>query len=107
MDYNKKILIIDDCKSVRGVLLKVIGELGFANVDATGSPKEALEILRTTDYDLVLIDWHMPEMEGLELFEIIKEEPEINKDLKSVMFTGENAREKVVLASKLPSWLSC
>lgn len=100
MDYNKKILVVDDCKIIRKILLKLLAELGFNQVDGTGSPKDALVLLRTINYELVLIDWHMPEMEGLELFEQMKQDPKISNTIKAVMITGENNREKVLKAIK-------
>ena len=91
-----KILIVDDSLTMRSVIKKTITASGF-NVgellDAS-SGKEALTILKDAWFDLVLTDYNMPEMDGLELITEMKKD-DILKDIPVVMITTEGSRQRV------------
>ena len=87
------ILIVDDEKNYPPVLSAVLEEEGFETLTAF-SGREALEILKNSDVDLVLTDMKMPFMDGIELLEHIKEK---DHALPVIMMTAYGTVEKAVL----------
>ena len=69
-----KVLVVDDSKAMQTILRRGLNDLGYSNLDikSCNDGAEALEIVRTWDPDLVLSDWHMPNMNGLQLIQAIK-----------------------------------
>ncbi len=88
------ILIVDDEKNYTLILSAVLEEEGFETYTAN-SGYEALEILETTDIDLILTDMKMPEMDGIELLKNVKQK---NPDLPVIMMTAYGTVEKAVEA---------
>ncbi|MDP6924027.1 MAG: response regulator [Candidatus Scalindua sp.] len=85
-----KILIIDDAKFTRTMLKKMIAEFGHETIEA-GNGREGLEKITGEDPDLVLTDILMPEMEGTELLELLRE---TNMDV-SVIVISANIQDSV------------
>ena len=70
-----RVMIIDDSKTMRTVIARTIKELGFEILEAANG-REALEqIVSAGAVDLCLVDWHMPEMSGLEFVEKVRAQP--------------------------------
>ncbi|MGD8894027.1 MAG: response regulator [Desulfobacterales bacterium] len=94
MAYN--ILIVDDSTPMRAVIKKIVKASGF-NVgeffEATNG-REALDILNEEWLDLVLTDYNMPDMNGLELVEEMNKDDHL-KSIPAVMITTEGSRERV------------
>lgn len=88
------ILIVDDEKNYPPILSAILKEEGFETLTAF-SGKEALEILKDSDVDLVLTDMKMPFMDGIELLERIKDK---DPDLPVIMMTAHGTVEKAVEA---------
>lgn len=88
------ILIVDDEKNYTLILSAVLEDEGFETLTAN-SGAEALEILSTSDVDLVLTDMKMPAMDGIDLLEHIKKE---DADLPVIMMTAHGTVEKAVEA---------
>jgi len=91
------ILVVDDEKNYLVVLRAFLSEEGYETLTAD-SAHEALEIVESTDLDLVLTDMKMPSMDGIELLRRIKE---IVPDLPVVMMTAYGTVEKAVEAMQL------
>ncbi len=79
-----KILIIDDAKFTRTMLKKLISELGHEIIEA-GNGREGLDKITSEDPDLVLTDILMPEMEGTELLELLRE---TNMDVNVIVISA-------------------
>jgi len=88
------VLIVDDEKNYPPILSAVLEEEGFETLTAN-SGREALKILKHSDVDLVLTDMKMPVMDGIKLFERIKE---IDSDLPVIMMTAHGTVDKAVEA---------
>ena len=101
MGFDSKILIVDDSKTALKVMERRLKNLGFSQVQTIGSPKKALAMMKENDYDIVFLDWIMPEMEGIELFKLMKAAPEISETVKVIMLTAENVKDKVISAIQL------
>ena len=84
---DKKVLIVDDEPANIEFLEEILEMQGCKNVDSFISANEAIESYKATNYDLVLLDWNMPELSGLE---VLKTFIDINKDPKPkvVVLTG-------------------
>ncbi|MFW6296932.1 MAG: EAL domain-containing protein [Desulfosalsimonas sp.] len=72
MNTDAAILVVEDVKSSRVALVKMLSKLGFLHIYEAGTGKKALERLKNTKIDLVLLDVMMPEMDGHEVLKIMK-----------------------------------
>ncbi len=92
-----KAIIIDDAKTMRSILGKILKEVGFEIVEA-GHGQEALDKLKETGpLDLALVDWNMPVMNGLEFIKAIRAIPEF-RDMWIMMVTTETEMDNMVKA---------
>lgn len=94
-----RILIVDDMSTMRRVIKSILGQLGYTNLEEAENGKEALSKLSSEQYDFVMTDWNMPEMDGLELVKAIRQDPKL-KDLPVLMVTAEAKKENVLEALK-------
>jgi two-component system chemotaxis response regulator CheY len=93
-----KALVVDDSKTIRIILGRILKELGYEVCEASNG-KEALKVMESekATVDLVLADWNMPEMNGLELLKQLRQDPEFAA-LKVVMVTTETELDHMVSA---------
>lgn len=93
-----KALVVDDSRAVRMILAKTLKELGYEVLEAANG-REALEVIAAekTPVKLVLADWNMPEMNGLELLKRLRQNPELSA-LVVVMVTTETELDQMVEA---------
>jgi len=68
----KKCIVVDDSKVNRKITAGILEELGFQVEQAAGA-HEAIPLIAKADAEVILIDWHMPEIDGIELLEFIRE----------------------------------
>lgn len=88
----KTILIVEDSATTRALIRAVIDEMGdFETVEA-GSGFEALKMLPQQDYDLIITDINMPDINGLELISFVKNNPRYNH-LPVIIVTTERSEE--------------
>ena len=79
MHYDASILLVDDYKFIRTILERMLQQLGYQNLCMATDGEDALHLLRTRPIDLVITDYHMPEMEGIDLFQSIQQDPVLAK----------------------------
>jgi two-component system, chemotaxis family, chemotaxis protein CheY len=93
-----KALVVDDSRTIRIIVGRTLKELGY-EVREAGNGKEALRVMEAekATVDLVLADWNMPEMNGLELLKQLRLDPEL-ASLKIIMVTTENELDHMVWA---------
>jgi two-component system chemotaxis response regulator CheY len=91
-------IVIDDSKAMRKILRKFLEDLDFSVLEA-GNGREALEVLDSADSvpELALIDWNMPEMNGLEFVVEARKKPEW-RNMTLVMVTTESEHSQIVRA---------
>jgi two-component system, chemotaxis family, chemotaxis protein CheY len=99
MDLNIKILIIDDFATMRKILKNILKQIGFKNISEADDGKSALKILKKEHFDLILSDWNMPEISGLELLNGVKSDNEL-KNIPFVMVTAEAQKDNILEAVK-------
>ncbi len=96
-EKNIRIAIIDDARFMRTLISSVLEEEGFETV-SFGNPVEALKILSDTPTDIILVDYEMPQMNGLEFIEKFKPK---EKHVPTVMLTTETDVNLAVNAIRL------
>ena len=94
-----KILVVDDVASMRHVTKSILLIADYTNVQQAKDGEEALGILQNETFDLIICDWEMPNMSGLELLIEIKKN-EKTKDTPFLMLTSNTDELKVGIALK-------
>lgn len=96
-----KILVVDDSLTMRRIVGNTVIQAGFPkeSYDEAKDGQEALELLNANTYDLVLTDWNMPVMNGLELVQAMRSDDRFKK-LPIIMITTEGAKTEVITALK-------
>ncbi len=97
MDLNMRILIVDDFATMRRILKNILRQTGFTNIAESDNGKAALNELKGGGVDLILCDWNMPEMSGIELLTTMKSDDELKK-IPFVMVTAEATKESIIEA---------
>ncbi len=92
-----RFLIVDDMSTMRKIIRTILNQLGYTNVEEAENGKEALAKLRSGRFDFVLMDWNMPELDGLETLKQIRSDDKL-KGLPVIMVTAEAKKENVLLA---------
>jgi|SRR5689334_10330746 len=94
---GKRILIVDDDAAMRLLIRRMLARLGIANIVEAESGAEALQRLAAAPVDLVMCDWNMPAMSGMELFARARL---LKPDLLFLMLTGRADAESHAAARK-------
>jgi two-component system chemotaxis response regulator CheY len=99
MDLNMKVLIVDDFATMRRILRNILKQIGFTDINEADDGSTALKELKKEKYDLILSDWNMPEMPGIDLLNAIKADDEL-KGIPFVMITAEAQKDNIIGAVK-------
>jgi len=94
-----KVLVVDDFATMRRILKNILKQIGFSNIAEAEDGKTALTQLKNDGFDLVLCDWNMPEMTGLELLKKVRSDDKL-KDTPFVMVTAEAQKDNILDAVK-------
>jgi two-component system chemotaxis response regulator CheY len=99
MAFNPEmdVLIVDDASAMRRIVRGLLWELGFKNVRDAENGQLGLDELAKRKADLVVLDWNMPVMTGIELLRAIRADDKL-KDLPVLMVTAEAKKENIVEA---------
>lgn len=95
MDKLGKILIVDDEDMVTKTLSMLLGLEGFGNIVCFNNPKKALKYLKENEVDLILSDFIMPELNGIEFLELAKQ---TQKNITTILLTGYADKENAIKA---------
>ena len=96
---KKKVLVVDDYQTMIRIIKKLLSEIGFTNIDLASNGEEALEMIQADDYDLIISDWNMDKMTGLELLEEVRGNPK-TANLPFIMVTAESKPANVLAAKQ-------
>jgi two-component system chemotaxis response regulator CheY len=99
MDLNMNVLIVDDFATMRRILKNIMKQIGFSNITEAENGKNALKVLKSEPIDLVLCDWNMPEMAGIDLLNAVRGDDQL-KAMPFVMVTAEAQKENILEAVK-------
>jgi len=94
MNPFTKILVVEDDSTSSKLVVYHLRMMGFKNTTEVADGNAALEHLKNEKADLVIADWHMPNMSGLNLFRALREE-ELWQDIPFLMITVEKDHQKV------------
>ncbi|MHB2169724.1 response regulator [Alsobacter sp. R-9] len=91
---SKKVLVVDDQKSMRGLVRFALLQMGMETVDGAESGEEAIKKLTQVRYDLVITDLHMGGISGLGLLKAIRQHP-VLRGTPVIMATSETSSDTV------------
>ncbi len=100
MAYSNLVaLVVDDFATMRRIVRKILKDLSFHEIIEAENGIEALKLLKTNKIDLIVSDWNMPEMSGLELLQRVRADEQL-KNVPFLMVTAEAQKENIVEAVK-------
>ena len=92
-----RFLIVDDSSTMRRIIINTLNKLGHQDVQEAGNGIEGLERLGSGPVDMIITDWNMPEMSGIEFIRAIRANAAF-KDIPVLMVTTNAAKDDIVEA---------
>lgn len=99
MDMNMPVLVVDDQTTMLRIERNLLEQIGFSNIELATDAPSALEMARSRDFGLILSDWNMEPMTGLEFLAEVRADPAL-QSMPFIMVTAETKSENVVAAKK-------
>lgn len=99
VDKNMPILIVDDYKTMLRIIRNLLKQIGFENVEEATDGTAALAKLHEGEFKLVISDWNMEPMTGIELLREVRADGKLTK-IPFIMVTAESKTENVVIAKE-------
>lgn len=94
-----RILAVDGSATMRRIIRNHLKQVGYEDVDEAENGRTALALLAKGPYDLLVTDWHMPEMSGLDLVREVRKSDSL-RHMPILMVTTVSAKEDIVTALK-------
>jgi len=96
-----KILVVDDFSTMRRIIKNLLRDLGFNNTSEADDGLTALPMLKSGNFDLLVTDWNMPGMQGIDLLKAVRADADENlKNIPVLMVTAEQKKEQIVEAAQ-------
>ncbi len=92
-----KIMLVDDSKTMRSIQKSVLSQLGYVEIEEACDGQDALSKVGAFQPDLLLVDWNMPNMDGITF---VKHYRQTNKSTPIIMVTTESEKSRVIEAIK-------
>ena len=99
VEKTMPILIVDDYKTMLRIIRNLLKQLGFENVEEATDGSQALQKLHDGEFKLVISDWNMEPMTGIELLREVRADEKMKK-MPFIMVTAESKTENVVIAKQ-------
>jgi two-component system, chemotaxis family, chemotaxis protein CheY len=99
VDLKMNVLIVDDYKTMLRIVKNLLNQIGFSNVDEASDGSEALAKVQQKEYGLIISDWNMQPMTGLQLLQAVRADAKL-KHIPFIMVTAESKTENVVAAKQ-------
>lgn len=99
IDRSINVLIVDDYKTMLRIIRNLLKQINFNNVEEASDGTEALQKLRSGQYGLVISDWNMEPMTGLQLLQEVRSDARL-KPTPFIMVTAESKAENIVAAKE-------
>ena len=100
VDKNMNALIVDDYNTMLRIIKNLLKQLGFNNVDEATDGTAALERVKSKKYGLIISDWNMEPITGIEFLRNVRESGQSYAQTPFIMVTAESKTENVVLAKQ-------
>ena len=95
-----KVMVVDDQASMRAMIRRTLQDIGFKDIRDKAGPVEALEAIRSDRVHLIISDYNMPDMDGIEFLAAVRGDVVIGKTV-FIMLTGSADKEVVQKAAAL------
>ncbi len=97
VDFSMRVLVVDDYKAITRIVSNLLRQAGFSDIDVAGDGEEALAKMKSCKYGLVISDWHMKPVNGLDLIKQAKADEGL-KDTPIILISAEPAPENALTA---------
>jgi two-component system chemotaxis response regulator CheY len=98
-DKNIKVLVVDDFATMRRIVKNILTQLGYKNIIEADDGTTALDVLKQEKIGLIISDWNMPKMTGLDLLKEVRNNPAMAA-IPFIMVTAEAQQDNIILAVK-------
>jgi two-component system chemotaxis response regulator CheY len=92
-----KALVVDDSLTIRRIVIKALGIVGIQDTQEAGDGQEAIEAVKAGAFDLILLDWNMPKMTGIDTLRALRQ---LGHKTPVIMVTTEAEKSRVIEAIK-------
>ncbi len=92
-----RVMLIDDSKTMRNIQKSILGQLGYTEIEEACDGQDALSKVGAFGPDLILVDWNMPNMDGLTFVKTYRQQ---DKTTPMIMVTTEAEKSRVIEAIK-------
>ena len=100
IDTNMNVLIVDDYNTMLRIVKNLLKQLGFSNIDEATDGSAAFDKVKHKSYGLIISDWNMEPMTGLEFLKSVRTANAEYKDTPFIMITAESKTENVIIAKQ-------
>ncbi len=97
LDFTLKVLVVDDMSTMRRIVKNVLKQIGYKNLHEAEDGAAGLKKLKEGGYGLVVSDWNMPIMMGIDMLRAIRADPDL-KHIPVLMVTAEAQKENIIEA---------
>ncbi len=97
LSLSMKVLVVEDQLSVRQIIKNGLGNIGYKDIHEALNGEEGLAKLKAGGFGLVIADWNMPVMTGIELLRAVRADPTL-KSIPFLMVTAERLQENIIEA---------
>jgi two-component system chemotaxis response regulator CheY len=99
MNKDMKIIVVDDFSTMRRIEKNLLKGLGFTNIDEADDGATAWPMIQAGNYDLVVTDWNMPNMQGIDLLKKIRADARLST-IPVLLVTAESKKEQIIMAAQ-------
>jgi two-component system chemotaxis response regulator CheY len=97
LDFSLSVLVVDDARTMAHVIRDLLRQIGFKNIDDAPGGASALAKMKSKYYGLVISDWNMEPMSGIDLLRQVRADPLLGK-IPFIMMTAESRKDHVIAA---------
>ena len=94
---DTRVLVVDEFESMRRIVRQLLHDMGFRDITLADDGSTALAMLRQGSFGLLVTDWHMPQMDGIDLVRAVRADPRLHP-IPILMVSAQATREQIVEA---------
>ncbi len=100
VNKDMNVLIVDDYQTMLRIMRNLLGQIGFRNVNEATDGQMAFDMLQTKEYGLIISDWNMEPVSGIEFLKQVRASEGPHKDVPFIMVTAESKTDNVIQAKQ-------